>query len=192
MIDKKIFSKLRKELEDRDRQREELIINSRPILKESKQAIYALHRDETAAAKKSLDEAKAGLVSLRKIVKENPSLGDGIYGSALQEYSEAVTYYYYITENRLISNVEIEVDAENYLLGICDLTGELARRAVFSVVNERFDEVDKIREFVDIIHNEFLEFELRNGEIRKKSDSIKWNLKKIEEIMYDLKIRGKI
>lgn len=192
MIDKNIFSKLRKELEDKDKLREEIIINSRPILKESKQAIYALHRNDTKAAKKSIDEAKSGLVSLRKIVKSNPSLGEGIYGSALQEYTEAITYYYYITENRLADNAEIGADAENYLLGICDLTGELARRAVFSVVNEEFSEVNKIREFVDTIHNEFLEFELRNGEIRKKSDSIKWNLKKIEEIMYDLKIRGKI
>ena len=84
------------------------------------------------------------------------------------------------------------MDAENYLLGVCDLTGELARRAIFSVVNENYKEVKKINEFVETIHNEFLDFELRNGEIRRKSDSIKWNLKKIEETMYDLKIRGKI
>jgi predicted translin family RNA/ssDNA-binding protein len=192
MIDKKIFAKLRKELEETDIEREKLIISSRPILKESKQAIYALHRDSIKEAKKGLDEAKKGIDLLRKIVKDNPTLGEGIYNSALQEYSEAISYYYFVTEDRLISNEEIAVDAENYLLGICDLTGELARRAVFSVVNENYNEVKKIQEFAEIIHNEFLEFELRNGEIRKKSDSIKWNTKKIEEIMYDLKIRGKI
>ncbi len=192
MIDKKIFSKLRKELEERDSVREDLIINSRPILKESKQAIYALHKDSFREAKKSIDAAKKEIESLKKLVKANPALDVGAYNAALQEYAEAITYYYFVSEDRLISNEEIDVDAENYLLGICDLTGELARRAVFCVVNEKYKEVKKINEFVEIIHNEFLEFELRNGEIRRKSDSIKWNMKKIEEIMYDLKIRGKI
>jgi predicted translin family RNA/ssDNA-binding protein len=190
MIDRKIFSKLRKELEDKDVLREKVIISSRPILKDSKQAIYALHKNSISEAKKSIDSAKKGIAELKKMSKAE--IDEGIFNSALQEYAEAVTYYYYVTEDRLISNDELGIDAENYLLGICDLTGELARRAVFSVVEEKYSEVKKLQEFVEIIHNEFLEFELRNGEIRKKSDSIKWNTKKIEEIMYDLKIRGKI
>jgi translin len=190
MIDTKIFSKLRKELEEKDILREKVIVSSRPILKESKQAIYALHKNSNTEAKKSLDLAKKGIIELKKLSKV--SIDEGIFNSALQEYAEAVTYYYYVTEDRLISNDELDIDAENYLLGICDLTGELARRAVFSVVDEKYAEVKKIQGFVEVIYNEFMEFELRNGEIRKKSDSIKWNTKKIEEIMYDLKIRGKI
>jgi predicted translin family RNA/ssDNA-binding protein len=192
MIDKKIFTKLRKELEQKDVLRENLIINSRPIMKESKQAIYALHKNSVSEARKSVDSAKKALSVLNEIVKKNPTLDVGAYNAAVQEYCEAATYYYFVKEDRLIGNDELSIDGENYLLGICDLTGELARRAVFSVVNEDYNEVKKIQDFVGVIHDEFLEFELRNGEIRRKSDSIKWNLKKIEEIMYDLKIRGKI
>ncbi|MEM3374281.1 MAG: hypothetical protein QW757_02590 [Candidatus Woesearchaeota archaeon] len=189
---KKIFENLRNEIEKIDSAREEIIIKSRPIIKESKQAIYLLHKNNTKEAKKSIDNAKKELEKLKKLILETPTVDVGSYNSALQEYTEAITYYYFVVENRLISNKEIEVDAENYLLGLCDLTGELTRRAVFSVVNEDFSEVKKISTFLEIIHNEFLDFELRNGEIRRKSDSIKWNLKKVEEILYDLKIRGKI
>jgi len=191
MIDKKIFAKLRKEMEERDILREKLIVNSRPILKESKQVIYALHRNDIVSAKKSLDSARMALIDLKKIA-EDSSLEVGAFYSALQEYTEAACYYYFVKEDRLADNNELLVDGENYLLGLCDLTGELARRAVFSVVNENYHEIKKIQEFVETIHNEFLEFELRNGEIRRKSDSIKYNLKKIEDIMYDLKIRGKL
>ena len=35
-----------------------------------------------------------------------------------------------------------------------------------------------IKEFVSNIYTEFLKFDFRNSELRKKSDSIKWNLKK--------------
>ena len=182
----KIFSRIKKELEKKDDLREKIIKNSRPIIKKSKQAIYALHRDSINEAKKDLDSAKSALKKLKQ------DLSVGAYNAAVQEFVEAYLYYYFVKENRLVSDKELKVDEENYLLGMCDLTGELARRAVFSVVNENYNEVEKIKDFVSIIHNEFLNFNLRNSELRKKSDSIKWNLKKIEEVLYDLKIREKI
>ena len=191
-MSKKIFSRIKKQLEKKDEIRETIIKNSRPIIKKSKQAIYALHRDSLTEAKKHLDFAKLELNKLRAILKENPSLNVGAYNAAVQEFVEAYTYYYFVKENKLISDKELKVDEENYLLGICDLTGELARRAVFSVVNENYNEIEKIKDFVSVVYNEFLNFDLRNSELRKKSDSIKWNMKKIEEVLYDLKIREKI
>ena len=53
--------------------------------------------------------------------------------------------------------------------------------------NRKFKEVEKIKDFVDDIYGEFLKFDLRNGNLRKKYDSVKWNLKKLEEVMYDIK-----
>ena len=188
----KIFSRIKKGLEKKDQMRETIIKNSRPIIKQSKQAIYALHRDSITEAKKYLDNAKVELNKLKDILKTNPNLNVGAYNAAVQEFVEAYSYYYFVKENKLIGDTELKVGEENYLLGICDLTGELARRAVFSVVNENYNEVEKIKDFVSTIHNEFLNFDLRNSELRKKSDSIKWNMKKIEEVLYDLKIREKI
>jgi len=183
----KIFDKIREELDKKENIREQLIINSRPILKNSKQAIYALHRDSFKESERLLSEAKKQISQFRKLDTDNSS-----FGAALQEYAEAALYLNYVKNKKLASPQEIELDVENYLLGLCDLTGELSRRAVFCVVAEKYDEVKEIAEFVSEIYKEFLKFELRNGELRKKSDSIKWNLKKIEEILYDLKIRGKI
>ncbi|MEK6917032.1 MAG: hypothetical protein AABW92_04775 [Nanoarchaeota archaeon] len=184
----KTFNRLRKDIEKKDEIREELIVKSRPIIKNSKQAIYAIHRAELKEAEELIEKATTGLKELRKILNQKSSSFD----SALQEYVEAVTYLNYVKTGELIDDKQLGVDAENYLLGICDLTGELARRAVFAVVKEDYKEVEKIKTFVSGIYEEFLKFELRNSELRKKSDSIKWNLKKIEEILYDLKIRGKL
>lgn len=184
----KIFSRLREEITKKDNIREELITKSRPIIKNSKQAIYALHRGSIKEAEELMSKAKKSLDELKKLDVSYV----GAYNAALQEYGEAVSFYHYIKKGNLIDSQELGLDVENYLLALCDLTGELARRAVYSVVDEKFSEVIKIKEFVSKIFDEFLKFEFRNGELRKKSDSIKWNLKKIEEIMYDLKIRGKI
>jgi len=75
---------------------------------------------------------------------------------------------------------------------LCDLTGELVRRVVASAIKKDFRSVIQIKELVGELYNEFLSFNLRNSELRKKSDSIKWNLQKIEDIVYDLKIRGMV
>lgn len=39
----------------------------------------------------------------------------------------------------------------------------------------------------DILHN-FMQFNLKNGMLRKKSDSIKYAVKRFEEILYDLSL----
>ncbi|GAG22250.1 unnamed protein product, partial [marine sediment metagenome] len=55
-----------------------------------------------------------------------------------------------------------------------------------------FKEALKIKAFVDEIYGEFLKFDLRNSELRRKSDSIKWNLKKLEDVIFDITLKGKL
>ena len=184
---KKIFESLRKQIKKNDELREKIIVGSRPIIKDSKVAIYFIHKGDMKQAESLIKKAQKSLKELSKL-----DYSAGAYDVALQEYIEAVAYLNFVKQGKLISDKELNVDEENYLLGICDLTGELGRRAVYSVVDEKYKEVEKIEKFVSEIYKEFLKFEFRNSELRKKSDSIKWNLKKIEEIMYDLKLREKI
>ena len=92
---------------------------------------------------------------------------------------------------RIPTKSDLDVSAEDYLSGICDLTGELVRKAIYDVIHKNFNEAEKIKELVHDIYGEFLKLHLRNGELRKKSDSIKWNLKKLEEVMYDVAMKGR-
>src|SRR3989338_3960973 len=66
-----------------------------------------------------------------------------------------------------------------------------ADSAIYDVIHKNFNEAEKIKELVHDIYGEFLKLHLRNGELRKKSDSIKWNLKKLEEVMYDISMKGR-
>jgi len=63
----KTFDRLRKEIENKDKTREELIVGSRPIIKDSKQAIYAIHRGSVAEAEKLIQKASRGLDELRRL-----------------------------------------------------------------------------------------------------------------------------
>ncbi len=190
VINTKDISRIKKEFETFEAKREEIIKKSRDALKASKRAISCLHSKNIKEADKLLKQAKSTILALNKTAKSPKLVTIGALYAAKEEYAEAVSYREFIKNSKLIpkSNIK-EIDNEDYLKGICDLTGELGRRAVVCTINKEFKEVYKIREFVDSIHTILLSFSLRNSELRKKYDSIKWNLKKIEDIVYDIKTK---
>ena len=77
------------------------------------------------------------------------------------------------------------VTAEEYLLGLADLAGELARRAVLAATKQDTWEVTRIHDLLQALYGKFIEYDFRNGELRRKFDSIKYQLQKVEEVRYD-------
>ncbi len=188
MINKKEFEELRKEINDSDEQREEIIQLSREIISVSKQIIYAAQRDDFKTADSAAKEIRQMAQKLKKInIPLDTNMGD----VALQEYAEAIAFYEFVKNKKIPTRKQLGISAEDYLCGISDLTGELLRKAVYDVIHKKYDEAEKIQKLVHDIYGEFLKLHLRNNELRKKSDSIKWNLKKLEEVMYDISIKGK-
>lgn len=183
-----MFDNIRKEIEDYDNLREELIKQSRIVLKNSKLLIYSIHRKTDVS--KYLKLAQKEKAILEKIAKKHPDLPhEGTHSDANQEYVEAMEFYSFIKNKKLLGKEKLNVNSSDYLMGICDLTGELGRQAVMCAINNDKINLEEIHKFVESIYYEFLKFSLRNGQLRKKSDSIKWNLKKIEEIIYDYDMR---
>ena len=188
MLNKKDFDRIRKEIEDSDIKRESLIQTSREVINISKKIIYALHRNDVKDASSYLKEIEGK----KKVLGTNVWLDTNINQVALQEYAEALCYYHFVKSKKIPTASSLKIDNENYLMGLCDLTGELGRKAVNEVIKKNFRQAEQIRELVDEIYGEFLKLNLRNSELRKKSDQIKWNLKKLEDIVFELKLKEKI
>ena len=186
MLNKSEFDKIRKEMHKVDERREEIIQASRDIINISKQIIYATQRNDMEDAASAINKIKDKVKNLRKI---NINTDTNINSVAFQEYVEAIAFYEFVKNKRIPAKSTLGVNAEDYLSGLCDLTGELVRKAIFNVIHKKFDEAAQIKELVHEIYGEFLKLHLRNGELRKKSDSIKWNLKKLEEVMYDISMK---
>ena len=188
MLNKKEFLSIRNEMKGLEEKREELIQLSREIISLSKQIIYAAQRNEADSSEKALKEIKS---KISKLKKYKLNLDTNINSVAFQEYVEAIAFYDFVKYGKVPTRKSLGVSAEDYLCGLSDLTGELVRKAVYDVIHKKFDEAGKIKELVHDIYGEFLMLHLRNGELRKKSDSIKWNLKKLEEVMYDISMKGR-
>src|SRR3989338_6320047 len=187
MLDKKEFEKIRREMEAFEAKREAIIQKSRVIINTSKKIIYALHRNDIKSAEQYVKEIKKKKESLGSL---NIRFDTDIDHTALQEYAEALCYYHFIKDKKIPSSSALKIDNESYLMGLCDLTGELVRKAVNDVINQKVESAVEIKELVDEIYGESLQFNLRNGELRKKSDQIKWNLKKLEDVVFELKTKG--
>ncbi len=188
MLDKKEFGKIRREIANFDIKRESIIQESREVINLSKRIIYALHRNDIKSA--SLYVKK--IEKKKKSLSAGMQLGTNINQTALQEYAEALCYYHFVKNKKIPTRASLKIGNESYLMGLCDLTGELVRKAVNDVIKKNFKQAMKIKDLVDEIYGEFLKFNLRNSELRRKSDQIKWNLKKLEDVVFELKIKGRI
>ncbi|KAK7575496.1 hypothetical protein V9T40_011782 [Parthenolecanium corni] len=79
---------------------------------------------------------------------------------------------------------------EDYLFGLLMLVSELARFAVNAVTNGDYTRPIQISQFVAEINAGFRLLSLKNDGLRKRYDALKYDVKKIEEVVYDLSIRG--
>ena len=84
------------------------------------------------------------------------------------------------------------LDLEDYLAGITQLSNELSRLVVNAVTHGDYQRPKRIATFLNNLDGGFRLLNLKNDMLRKKFDSLKYDLKKVEEVVYDLSIRGLI
>ena len=187
---KKEMAVIRRDFDREELLREELISRSRNVIRISKKVIYSVHRSDLRAA-------KSELLAMRKAKSALMGPGAGkvepnIINVALMEYAEALIFYQYAVSGSIPGRKSLGVDNESYLLGLIDAVGEITRRAVNSALKEEYSVVPTSREFVAQVYHELMQFDFRNSELRRKFDGIKWELKKLEDLSIELKLKGKI
>ncbi|XP_053327905.1 translin [Spea bombifrons] len=82
------------------------------------------------------------------------------------------------------------LDIEDYLSGVLSLASELSRLAVNSVTARDYARPLHIAAFINELDFGFRLLNLKNDSLRKRYDGLKYDVKKIEEVVYDLSIRG--
>ncbi|MCA9477599.1 MAG: hypothetical protein KC535_00445 [Nanoarchaeota archaeon] len=187
----KEFSRIQNDYKKNDLIRDQIITLSRDILKPSKQAIYALHRNEIKKARQLLLQAKKQRSKVRALLKRYDAKEVGAYAAALEEYVEAQCYLSFIESGSFPLTKELEVPADIYLAGLCDCSGELARRALKLATEKEFKEVERISIALEELMGLFLTIDFRGIDMRKKIEGLKYNLSKTQDILYDIQMKGK-
>jgi len=202
---------IRKRIEHRDDVRETLIKRCRDAQKKAKQAIYSLHRGDTKRADALLSECEQiTKEDLIPIVEKERSLRLGSsLGGVLEEYAEAKLFRAWIlgmdddTNDAQIEGVpkctllqphhltaKLPLSTEEYLGGLCDLTGEVGRYAV-----QRGTVRDSTGVRLCLTTNRAILYSLEMlerlpsmGGIGKKMDPLRHSVEKLERMCYELSL----
>lgn len=173
-----------------DRSRRALQALSSEILSGSKRAIFALHREDGDAAAKELVIAREKLAAGWKLVKQESRIAqEGMWRAAQEEFAEADLFAQYLEKGSVGKVSEVADDPDVFIGALSDLSGELSRRAVLLASKRDAKAVERIFSDVTEIVSFLLQMDL-TGSLRTKVDQAKQNLRKLEEIRYDLAIRA--
>ncbi|CAG7853070.1 Translin; AltName: Full=Component 3 of promoter of RISC; Short=C3PO [Serendipita indica DSM 11827] len=126
-----------------------------------------------------------------------------MYSRHIQNFVFAVALCEYVRSHRVasiqdVTNIlgireewqdRVRIQTEDYLHGLISVANELSRLAINSVTLGDFDEPFKIHSFVADLFSGFSMLNLKNDVLRRRFDGLKYDLKRIEEVVYDLSVR---
>jgi predicted translin family RNA/ssDNA-binding protein len=104
---------------------------------------------------------------------------------SLDEAGEAMNVPVNVT-----SEDKFHLTVEEYLLALVSLVDELARLARNAVTVGDYQRPLQISNFIKNVHQGFQLLNLKNDILRKRSDGIKYRVKEVEDVVYDLSLRG--
>ncbi|XP_022099777.1 translin-like isoform X1 [Acanthaster planci] len=121
-----------------------------------------------------------------------------------QRLSFLVALIVYLEAERLVTREEVahlmgvsvrredgfHLDLEDFLQGLLQLASELSRLAINSVTAGEYDRPVRISNFIQELNAGFRLLNLKNDSLRKRFDGLKYDIKKVEEVVYDISIRG--
>jgi len=122
------------------------------------------------------------------------SMRTAVYAAALSEYLRNGTLLSLPRASEILGIKEewkdrFSLPVEDYLHGLISMVNELSRYAINAVTLGQFEEPVRISKFVKEIFSGFTMLNLKNDSLRRRFDSLKYDLKKIEEVVYDVSLR---
>jgi predicted translin family RNA/ssDNA-binding protein len=195
---------LRKRMEHRDELRESLIKKSRDGQKAAKQAIFALHRGDRERAFSLLEETRVCITSqLLPIIDEESPLRSGSFSNVLEEYVEAKLFAAWLypvvgafqseiesNSRRIlqIADFDVHLEPEEYLGGLCDLTGEIGRYAVQCGTLRDDEGVERCMQTNLDVYTSIESMEHIPGRVGKKMDQLRISVEKLERMLYEMSL----
>ncbi|KAI4349133.1 hypothetical protein L6164_009767 [Bauhinia variegata] len=155
-------------------------------------------------AKSQIDVLKKHYEQLAEILREFPGQYYRYHGdwrSETQTVVSLLTFMHWLETGSLLTHreaaeklgmdsSEFGLDVEDYLIGVCFMSNELPRYVVNQVTAGDYDCPRRVLRFLTDLHAAFRMLNLRNDFLRKKFDGMKYDLRRVEEVYYDVKIRG--
>jgi translin len=170
-----ILDKIKEELDEKDRRREEVFALAREIRRFSTRAIREVHNENYDSAEILLDDIKNMVSDIGESDKPFTFIQD-----ALQEYAEASLTYAFLRKIPPPPPENLGIASEAYLLGLSDTIGEIRRHIFDEIRNDHYDEVEKYLDLMDELYHGIMAFDYPSAvlPIKRKQDIARLLLEK--------------
>lgn len=159
------------------------------LQREAKKSVHLLVHRRLLNVSEKLRLLREEVACLLGMVKKNPLLHHiGAIDDGLEEYAEFVALAVFLEKNSSIAAFVKGISSEALIGGIADATGELVR-----IARAKMDEKEgeNIREHIISVYHHLLDLPItRNGKLRSKTEDVRRNLLRTEEILFDIRIRA--
>ena len=199
---KQEIAEIKDRMDHRDKLRENLIKKARDAQKAAKNSIFAMHRGNTKSAVKLLIDCENCVTNdLLPIVKEEPTLRGGSFSNVLEEYVEGKLFYSWLHGNDndesgdsnnkpagkilTFDEITLPVTVDEYIGGLCDLTGEIGR---FAVARGTVRDKESVKICLETSKNIYMAIRMAGklpSNINKKMNPLKNSIEKMERILYE-------
>ncbi len=146
------LDEIRTILDARFAAREKGITGSRKVIRSSANAIRALHRSEWEEAERLIGVAEQELSDIRAALEGQPELaGAGFVSDAAKEYAEARITQAVFLEKDIPGFEDLSMDPVPYLHGLGEAVGEMRRRMLDMLRDEKLEEAEALLDHMDEI-----------------------------------------
>jgi len=176
-----IIEKIENHIGEKEKIREDALKTSRDIIICCRKGIQQLHRNQPDDAKNYITQASEKLEQLYADTKDHPDIFHaGFVENAAQELVEIYCLYNIMKGEDLPDPDTIKTTYSAYLLGLCDVVGELRRGALDFMLEGNTTKANEYLQHMDRIYDAIMSFDYPSGliPIKKKQDMIRGLIEK--------------
>lgn len=157
-----ICAKVRAKFDLKDAARERSLVLSREVVRNSANAIRAIHRQQFEEAQAVINIIHTLVCEMNEVLRDYPEVKyAGFVHDSQKEYAEAAIFFTVVTAQTLPDPDDLQIDYPAYLHGIGDATGEM-RRLILDRIREGASaarENEELLNTMDEIYYELISFD---------------------------------
>ena len=172
----KIMNKIEKSIDDKDHIREEALRYSRDIIISCRKAIQYIHQNLMKNAERNIQQASNKLKQLYALTEKFPEIFyAGYVENAAQEVVEAQCLFNIMEEKDLPDPDSLQTTHSAYLLGLCDVVGELRRKALDTILQNESSKSYRYLKLMEEIYDAIMTFDYPSSlvPIKRKQDIVR-------------------
>jgi translin len=176
-----IIEKIENHIGEKEKVREDALKTSRDIIICCRKGIQQLHRNQMEEAESYMKQASAKLAQLYDITMGHADVfHTGFVENAAQEFVEIQCLYYIMKGADLPDPDAIQTTYSAYLLGLCDVVGELRRGALDFMLEGNTTKANEYLVYMDRIYDAIMSFDYPSAlvPIKKKQDMVRGLIEK--------------